>query len=72
MELAAILAAAQTLLAAAPKIADGVKAVKDYFDALFKADLITKDQQQKIHSEIDRITEQFANGQVPEGWAVEP
>lgn len=66
-----VLTGFQAAIAAAPKIAEVVSAAKDFFTALFEADLITEAQQDKVHAHIDAIAAAFEEGKTPPAWTVE-
>lgn len=67
-----ILAGIQMAMAATPKVIELVKQGKAFFSGLFGAGLITREQQNALHAQIEAHAEMIAAGIVQPQWTVEP
>jgi hypothetical protein len=67
-----LIALIQAGIKEAPDIIAFVKAAKEHIAALFGAGLITAELQNRLHAQVDEITDAFAKGRVPAAWTVEP
>lgn len=67
-----ILQALHAAILAAPQVKSLVENGKALFASLFEAGLISKDQQDKLHSRVDEICRAALAGEVPPHWQVEP
>jgi hypothetical protein len=72
METAAILQIIQLALAATPKVIDLARDTKDWVDALFRAGVITAEQQNAVHAYVDAVCDAALRGEPPPHWSVEP
>lgn len=69
--LALILKGIKAAIAAAPKVFEVVVAAKEWIGALFSGGLITKEQQDRIHAEVDAICVAAIRGEELPHWTVE-
>ncbi len=68
----AIIKYVQLGIAAAPEIEKAVIDAKNFISQLFSAKVITADQQNFIHANIDAVAAVFSNGQnIPSSWTVQ-
>lgn len=64
--------AIQAAIQAFPQVEAIVVKGKEWISSFTSGGLITKAQQDALHARIDHISEQAQNGEIPEGWEVEP
>lgn len=67
-----ILGGFQGIISAAPQVVALVKQAKEFFEGLFKAGLITKEQQLACALQLDAHAAMVQAGIVPPPWQVEP
>lgn len=67
-----ILQGIQAAISAAPGVLEIIAKGKDFINALFGANLITKAQQDALHGSIDAHAALVASGIIPEWWKVQP
>lgn len=67
-----VLQAIQAAISAAPGVVDIVEKGKALISSLFAAGVITKDQQDALHLQVDAIAAMVAAGITPPHWQVEP
>lgn len=67
-----ILAGIQAALAIAPQVEEVVLGAKQLIAGLFKAGVISKDQQDALHAWVDAQAALARLGIVPPAWTVEP
>jgi hypothetical protein len=67
-----IIEAAQEIIKYSPDIVKAVKLVKDLIAALFTAKVITKEEQDRLNSDVDIFLAGFEAGRVRPGWEVRP
>ena len=71
-EIFALLGLINGAIAAAPKAVELIKNAKDFITGLFKAGLISKEQQDAAHAYADAQGELVRLGIVPDSWQVRP
>lgn len=71
-EVFALISALQAAIAAAPKAIQLVEDTKNYITSLFKAGLITKEQQDAAHAYADAQAALFSAGIIPDSLKVDP
>lgn len=67
-----ILQSIQAAITLAPGVVDVATKGKDLISSLFAAGVITKDQQDALHLQVDAIAAMVAAGITPPHWQVEP
>lgn len=67
-----ILQGLQAAITGAPQVVELVTKSKELIDAMFKAGLITKAQQDLAHQQADLWQEMALAGMLPVWWKVEP
>jgi len=67
-----ILQGIEVAIGIAPQVAGIVSSAKDLFNAMFKAGLITVEQQDAAHAYVDAIYGMRQAGIIPPAWQVEP
>lgn len=70
--LALIVQGIQVGIAAAPQIKNVVVKGKDFITSLFEGGVITKAQQDAVHSHVDAVAAAVKGGNLPPEWSVEP
>lgn len=58
-------------IAAAPQVVEVAEKAKDFIASLFRAELISKDQQDRIHAHVDAVAASLASGATPPEFTVE-
>jgi hypothetical protein len=67
-----VLQGIQAAIQAAPQVKEVIDAGKQMISSLFTANVITKEQQDTLHAQVDQIADDFANGRIPSSWLVKP
>lgn len=62
----------QAIIKAAPDVAKAVENIRNFITGLFGAGVISKAQQDYLHSQVDSFVAAFTAGEVPPAWTVEP
>lgn len=72
MQALAIMAAIQGAIAIAPDVIKVAAAAKDFISALFSGGVITKEEQDSMHSRVTALCVARLKGELPPHWAIEP
>lgn len=62
----------EALIGAFPQATKVVQEAKDFFTGLFSAGVITKEQQDALHSRLDKVADDYLNGRIPHSLIVVP
>jgi hypothetical protein len=72
MEIGALISVVQMAISAAPTVEDIAVKAKAFVTSLFKAGVITKDQQDSVHAHVDAYAAALLAGTPPPEYLVEP